>query len=261
MKVPFRIAVAIAVGVLAPVSARAEHDHGGGHHHADAAVESKFGAGAGLVAARYNTPLYLGDYQGVVPKVTWTYGRVAASANIGMYRLVENGLTRYGVSDVVVSGQATLVSRGRAMAGVALPVSLPTGDHQTGFGMGHVMVMPALWASAEVRRVQLSVSAGYGRALGGAHGHAEHGSWPLIDPMNQQELTWSAAATAPLGNVIHAGVLASGGIAIGDGVNRAAGGIGASWRAGHVETSFTLQAGFAGDPFILHGKLESMVHF
>jgi hypothetical protein len=246
--------------VLAPATARAEHDHGGGNH-PTGVLESKIGAGVGLVAARYNTAVYIGDYQGVVPQVTWSRGRYAAAASIGLYRLVENGLTRYGVSDVVVSGQATLVSRGRAMAGVALPVSLPTGDQQTGFGMGHIMLMPALWGSAEVRRVQLSASAGYGRALGGSHGHASHGSWPLIDPMNQQELTWTASAYVPLGRALHAGVRASGAFVIGDGMNRAAGGVRAMWTTGRVDTGFEIQAGFAGDPFILRGLLESMVHF
>lgn len=260
MKVPLWIVVAISVGVLAPTRARAEHDHGGDHH-PTAELRSKLGAGVGLVAARYNTRLYLGDYQGIVPNVTWSRGRFAAAANIGFYRLVENGLTRYGVSDVVVSGQATLVSRGHAMAGVALPFSLPTGDDRTGFGMGHVMLMPALWASAEVRRVQLSASAGYGRARGGPHGHASHGSWPLIDPMNQQEMTWSASAYVPLGSAIRAGLRAAGGIAIGDGTNRAAGGVRAMWTSGRVNTGFEIQAGFVGDPFTLRGLLESMVHF
>jgi hypothetical protein len=221
---------------------------------------SSFGAGVGLVAARYDTEIYAGDYQGVLATLSWTRGRFGASAGMGAYRLVENGLTRYGVSDVVVSGQATLVESSRALFGVALPVSLPTGDRYAGFGMGHPMVMPAMWASASVLRLQLGGSVGYSRAIGG-EAHHDHGSWPIVDPMNLQELTWTANAYAPLGAAIHVGVRMSGGIPIGDGRDRASGGVRVIWSQARIETAFEVQAGLTGDPFILRGLAESAVHF
>src|SRR4051812_7985908 len=167
MNIEIRIAAVAALGLLASGTARAEHDHGGGNHHpAEAAAPgSMFTAGVGLVAARYDTDVYLGDYQGVVPAVAWIRGRFGASANLGMSRLTENGATRFGIADVAVSAQATLVEHGGAIFGVALPVSLPTGDHLTGFGMGHVMVMPAAWGSGAIGRVHVGASAGYSRAL------------------------------------------------------------------------------------------------
>ncbi len=253
------ITAALAVGAVAPGFARAEHEHGGGHHHPADAVSS-FGAGVGLVAARYDTEVYAGDYQGVLPTVSWVRGRFGASVGVGAYRLVENGLTRYGISDIVLSGQATLVEGPRAMLGVALPVSLPTGDQVGGFGMGHPMVMPAVWVSAAVQRVHVGGSVGYGRALGG-EAHHDHGSWPLVDPMNLSELTWTANAYVAVGGSIQAGVKVSGGVPIGDGRNRANGGVRAIWTQGQVETAFEVQAGFAGDPFILRGLVESAVHF
>ncbi len=262
MKVFLRIAVAFALGVFSPGKARAEHAHGGGHHPAAEPV-SAFGVGVGLVAARYDTQIYGGDYQGVVPAATWMRRRLAASAAVGLYRLVENGARRYGVSDVVVSGQATLLERSRGAFGVALPVSLPTGDHVTGFGMGHVMLMPGVWANGEpggFGGLQLGAAIGYSRALGGAE-HHDHGSWPLVDPMNLQELTWSASASVPLGHVIRTGLRMSGGVPLGDGRQRVTGGVRAIWTAGRVESGFEIQAGLAGDPFILRGLLESAVHF
>ncbi|CAN5899980.1 hypothetical protein BH11MYX3_BH11MYX3_11090 [soil metagenome] len=259
MRVPIWIAALFAMGQLASGEARAEHDHGGGHHHS-AGTPSSFGAGVGLVVARYDTDVFIGDYQGVLPSVMWMRGRFGATANVGLYRLTENGARRYGFSDVVLSGQVTLLERHRALLGVALPVSLPTGDHATGFGMGHVMVMPALWASSSLRRVKLGASAGYGRAIGGGTAH-DHGSWPLVDPMNLQELTWTASAYTPLGTELHAGVRMSGGVPIGAGRNRVTGGGRAIWTARSVETAFEIQAGFAGDPFILRGLVESAVHF
>jgi hypothetical protein len=259
MRVPFWIAVALAVGAVAPGEARAEHDHGGGHHHPVETVAS-FGAAVGLVAARYDTEVYAGDYQGVLPTVSWMRGRFGATAGVGAYRLVENGLTRYGISDVVLSGQATLAEGRGAICGLALAVSLPTGDDVTGFGMGHVMVMPAVWASGAMGRVRVGGSVGYARAIGGEADH-DHGSWPLVDPMNLQELTWTANAYLPLARALQAGVKMSGGVPIGDGRNRVSGGVRAIWTQGHVETAFEVQAGFAGDPFILRGLLESAVHF
>lgn len=257
MRVQLWITVALALAM--PALARAEHDHGGGHHRPVETVSS-FGASVGLVAARYDTKVYLGDYQGILPAVSWMRGRFGASAAVGAYRLVENGLTRYGVSDVVLSGQATLVQASAGMLGVALPVSLPTGDHVTGFGMGHVMVMPAVWASATVRPLRLGGSIGYGRAIGGDT-HHDHGSWPIVDPMNLQELTWTANAFVSLGSGLQAGAKMSGGIPLGEGRNRVTGGLRAIWTQGRVETAFEVQAGFAGDPFILRGLLESAVHF
>jgi hypothetical protein len=259
MRVPFWIMAALALGAFAPGTARAEHDHGGGHHHPVETVSS-FGAGVGLVAATYDTEVYVGDYQGVLPTVSWMRGRFGASAAVGAYRLVENGLTRYGVSDVVLSPQATLVERKGAIFGVALPVSLPTGDRYGGFGMGHMMVMPAAWASAPIGPVRVGGSVGYARAIGG-EAHHDHGSWPLVDPMNLQELTWTANAYVPLARALQAGVKMSGGVPIGDGRNRASGGVRVIWTQGQVETAFEVQAGFAGDPFIVRGLVESAVHF
>ena len=253
------ITVALVLGVVAPGVARAEHDHGGGHHQPVEPVSS-FGAGVGLVAARYDTKVYVGDYQGILPAVSWTRGRFGASASVGAYRLVENGLTRYGMSDVVLTAQATLVEGRGAMLGIAVPVSLPVGDHVTGFGMGHVMVMPAVWASGAVRRVRVGGSVGYGRAIGGEADH-DHGSWPIVDPMNLQEITWTANAYLPLASGLQAGVKMSGGVPIGDGRNRVTGGVRVIWTQSTVETAFEVQAGFAGDPFILRGLLESAVHF
>ncbi len=260
MRVPIWITALSALGLLASGDARAEHDHGGGHHHA-ASTPSSLGAGVGLVAARYDTEVFVGDYQGVLPSVTWMRGRFGASANVGLYRLTENGARRYGVSDVVLSAQVTLLEHAASLLGVALPVSLPSGDPATGFGMGHVMVMPAVWAATAARQVRIGGSVGYARAIGGETDH-DHGSWPLVDPMNLQEVTWTASAYAPLGSeLLHAGVRMSGGIPIGSGRERVTGGVRAIWTARSVETAFEIQAGIAGDPFILRGLVESAVHF
>ena len=254
-----RIGLVALLGTSVPVVARAEHHHDGPHLHG-ASVSSSFAAGVELVAARFETMTFIGDYQGVLPSVQWARGRFGATANLGVYRLMENGRRLYGVGDFAVSGQAVLLGRGAGHLGVAVPVSLPTGDDVTGFGMGHVMMMPTVWASWGTPRLLLGAAVGYGRALDGTT-HHDHGAWPLVEPMNMQEVTWGVNADVPLGRVIRAGVRASGGVAIGTGHDRAVGGLRAAWVEGRVETAAELQAGIAGDPFVVRGLVESVVHF
>lgn len=248
--------------LVLPGRAAAEHDHGG--HHQDPApgepTHSVVTASVALVAARFATRLYVGDYQGVVPKVAWDRGRFGASASLGLYRLSENGLTRRGLGDAVVAGQLTLMRYGGSMVGISMPVSLSTGDGLAGFGMGHVMVMPAVWAMTVAGDLSLSSSFGYSDALGAAAGH-DHGAWPLVEPMNMRELTWSATAELPLGISTRIGAHVAGGIPIGAGSERVTAGLRAAWTAGRVETMFEAQAGIAGDPFRFRGLLATAVRF
>lgn len=268
--------VACTLGYSAQQTARAEHNHGGmdAHHHdhdpdhpqrdndLDKTAGSSFAAGVQLVAARFETRTFVGDYQGLAPSLAWFRGWAAASVNMGLYRLTENGRVVYGVGDLVVTGQVTLLQRPSAMLGLAMPVSLPTGDDITGLGMGHVMLMPTIWASATIGRLDLGASVGYGRALGDPAAHHDHGVWPLVDPMNMQELTWTAMAELPLGTAIRVSARMNGGVPLDDlGHDRVIGGLRASWTEGPVETRFEVQAGLLGDPFSFRGLLETMVHF
>lgn len=266
--------IAFTLGLTATRVGRAEHNHGGmpAHHHdpdhdshhdhVDEVTASSFAAGVQLVTARFNTRTYIGDYQGLAPSVAWSKGRLAASANTGLYRLTENGRVVYGIGDLVVTGQITLLQRSSTMLGLAMPISLPTGDDVTGLGMGHVMFMPAVWGSATLGDLDLGASVGYGRALGDTGAPHDHGVWPLVDPMNMQEVTWTATAELPLGRAIRVSARMNGGVPLDDvGHDRVIGGLRTSWTEGRVETRFELQAGLVGDPFSFRGLLESMVHF
>ncbi len=266
--------ITLALGLGASRIARAEHNHGGlrPQHHApdhpphhervEEVARSSFAAGVQLVAARFNTQTYIGDYQGLTPSLAWSRARLAASANTGLYRLTENGRVVHGVGDLVVTGQVTLIQRSGAMLGLVMPISLPTGDHVTGLGMGHVMLMPAVWGATTLGSLDLGASVGYGRALGDTGATHDHGVWPLVDPMNMQEITWTATAELPLGRAIRVGARMNGGVPLDDvGHDRVVGGLRTSWTEGRVETRFELQAGLVGDPFSFRGLLESMVHF
>jgi hypothetical protein len=248
----------VAIIVMAPAVAMAEH-----HHHGmvtGEAEQGSFAAGLSLVAAQFDTMEYGGEYQGLVPSMRWSHDRFAVMANLGVYRLQKNGLELYGAGDAMVHGQARLVGDGHVNAGLALAVSAPTGDNLQGLGMGHPMVMPAAYGHWGKGMVSVDGSVGYGRAIGGESHHA-HGVWPLIEPMNMQEVTYAASADVVLAKQLRAGGRVSGAMPIGDGISRVIGGARVLWTEGRVDTAFEIQAGIAGDPFTLRGVLETALRF
>ncbi len=244
-----------ALLLLSASSARADHAHAIDHDRAHA-----FGASVTMIAATYDIMLYAGSYQGIVPAVTWANQRFAAGASAAVYRLEKNGALIHGFGDVVVHGQAMLAGDHHARAGVIVAVSAPVGNEQRGFGMGHPMAMPALYGSGHVGRIAFAATAGYSRAIAGSTDH-DHGMWPIVEPMNPSELTWSAASDVAITRELHGGVRFSGGVPIGDGDHRAVGALRAGWGRGRFSTAAELQAGLVGDPFTVRGVLSTALAF
>jgi len=260
------MAVVIALGLLAaPRRASAQH------HHDEPAVWSTtgtFSASLGLQAAGFDTPLYTGSYQAVVPTLGWTGRGLALFAMLGLYHVEENGRRVYGVGDVMVTGRATLVTRDTLALGVALHASVPTGVQVDGLGMGHVMMMPSLWGSARHGALTLDASAGYSRALvalGGAH--HDHGAWPLVDPMAMQELTWGAGASVDLGACVAscvrvgANVLGAQPFGVAMTTPRISAAARLSWGTPRFVTAMEVATGIAGDPFTIRGGVTGSVQF
>ena len=242
--------------VLSRGDARAEHVHGP----APVTATSTFGAGLSLVAARYDQMLYDGDYQGFAPVLRWSNARFAVSASMPFYRLVENGRTLYGPGDGVVAGQVTH-QHAAWLGGIVVAVSLPIGEQRNGLGMGHAMVMPAMFVAVAIDRVRLGATAGYGRALGNPGEEHDHGQWPIVEPMNLAELTWGASGDVAIVRSVTAGARLLGAVPIGDGQARIVAAARTAWTTGPVETGFELQAGVHGDPFSFRGVLETTLRF
>jgi hypothetical protein len=251
-----RIPIALAI-VLACAPAYAQHDHGG-HEHIDAA--RPFAATVALVAASFDTMLYLGNYEGVIPSVSWADGRFSAVVSGSAYRLEKNGAAFYGAGDVGVHGAARILRRGASSVGVAFAASLPTGHESHGLGMGHPMLMPAVVGEWSTSRVHVGASVGYSRAIGGGS-HEGHGAWPIVAPMSPSEISWSAGADVRIGHAVSAGARSAGGVPLGSGEARAmvAGRI--AWQASRVETAVEVQVGVAGDPFNLRGVVSTALSF
>jgi hypothetical protein len=258
-----RLGVAALVGSFAPQTqvAHADHDHAFAmsETHQEA---SELSAEIAVEAARFDSEFYIGSYQGVTPSLGWARGRFGASAALSLYHLDENGLSVYGLGDAMAAGHATVVATEMLQAGVALHVLFPTGSELQQLGMGHMMAMPSAWAAWRAQPVNVMASAGYGRAMtslgGGQH---DHGSSPLVDPMNMQELTWSAGVDLDVGHGVRVGGRALGGVPIGTGRTRAIGGGRVAWGTPRVSTAVELQAGFAGDPFTIRGVVETTLRF
>jgi len=235
----------------------------GGHDHGHAGG-SRYSASLGLIVADYDARLFSGDYQGLVAGAGWMRGRFAISGRLPVYRLNKNGKEVDGIGDLMLHLHASVLGRGPWSAGVMLMASAPTGNDAQGLGMGHVMVMPDVWGSWATRAFAITGSFGYARAVGGAAAHAEHGGgsmWPLVEPMNPSELTWSATGMVALDRTLGAGIRAFGAVPIGDGETRLVAGVRVIWRAGRAETSAEIQNGVVGDPFGLRGILETSVRF
>ena len=248
-------------GCIIPAIAHADH-HGMVMTEGENS-RSTFGAGVSLLAATYQTMTFGGDYEGIVPAGTWSMGRYAAGANMPLYRILENGNRRYGIGDFVANGQVALLLDHDVRAGMSFAVSAPTGDDMIGLGMGHLMLMPAAWAGARMGRVIGAASFGYSRALVDDASHHDHGMWPLVEPMNMSELTWSASGEVAVGSGVRTGARFAGGIPLGamPGHERVIGVLRVAWGSGRIETAAEAQTGLVGDPFDIRGVLQTSLRF
>ena len=256
MNMVVRIFVCLA---LASAPAFAQH-----HHGMEAQPEASrdvFGAGVALIAASFDTMTYGGNYEGVLPSVRWSRPRFGVAVTAGFYRLAKNGGEVFGVGDLTVHGQAMIAGDARASVGVIAGVTVPTANGQQGMGMGHVMLMPALYGAYGFDRFDVVATAGYSRALGGDADH-DHGPWPLVEPMLMSELSWSAGGNVHATKDVRVGAGLSGGIAVGGpGDSRLVGAARVGWHAGRVDTAAEIQTGLAGDPFNVRGVVSTALSF
>jgi hypothetical protein len=256
MHMPLRIIVGLA---FASGTAYAQH-----HHEMEMQPEAPhdvFGVGVAVVAASYETMDYAGNYEGVLPSVRWSRPRFGVAATAGYYRLEKNGAKLWGQGDLTVHGQVLIAGNARASVGAIAGVMAPIANGQRGMGMGHVMLMPALYGAYGFERIDVVATAGYSRALGGDLDH-DHGPWPLVEPMLMSEISWSAGGDLRATSDVRVGGRLSGGIpAGGPGETRMVGALRVGWHAGRVDSAAEVQAGLAGDPFTVRGVVSTALSF
>ena len=203
-------------------------------------------------------------YQGAAISLAIGWRRLAVHGALGGHRVDGHGT---GVDDARVGATVTLTpARAAITAGLSTTLAVPTGDAEAGRGMGHTMVAGGAWLRAARGRGSIEASAAYTRALGDGAAHAAHlhGSdlWPLIDPMNAEEVlgdVTAAVAVVPSRLALRAGVQA--GVPIERGTTRAAAALGARLERGTVAITATAAVPLAGDPFVARGQLEVAVRY
>jgi hypothetical protein len=129
--------VLVVLGITASTRARAQH-----HHEVATAVaphELGVRIAVSAIAARFDTGIYAGDYEGVALAAGFARGRFAVHAVAPLYRLRENGADRYGPGDVMFGGDAIAFASRAWMIGGSVMAGAPTGDGLAGLGMGHTM--------------------------------------------------------------------------------------------------------------------------
>ena len=218
---------------------------------------ARFRATAGLQFASYDVAGERGDYQGVYAGVAYRHRWFGLEAVLPAYRLGREGATEYGLGDVIVTARGTALSlrEGAISLGLELPVMAPTGSADRQLGMGHAMIMPALWFALAQEPFALRAQFGYGRVLGEIEDHSHHGGpgvgrTPLVNPMNQEELEHALALSLGVQRYIAVQARWFGAVPIGDGVTRQVIGAGAIARLDPFELLVEVQVPAAGDPFV-----------
>jgi hypothetical protein len=221
----------------------------------------------GQETARFKSSRYEGHYEDVVVSGSVAWRRLYAGAVLPAYRIVRNGLPGRGFGDLLVHSRARLLGAEGATTngGLALGLSLPTGDARAELGMGHVMLSPGVWATAQVDSISFSSMVAYAKALSGNHVHHHSGVGPLVMPMSSSEIDAALLASVPIHPSVtnlrlRAGL--DGALPLGDenGVARV------DWRAGlqfvdRVTSSIELRLPVTGEVSTLKLVLELSVGF
>lgn len=152
-------------------------------------------ASVGSVYAGYRNGFGEGEYQGLNAALAYQHPWLFVAASVPGYRLVRNGEARTEVGDVALDTRGTVYRDPESgfSLGLGFAATLPTGNGNFGFGMGHTMLMPGLWFSLAQEHFILMLGANYGHAVGahhGAHGGHMHGprSGSIVQPMNASEI-------------------------------------------------------------------------
>jgi hypothetical protein len=204
-----------------------------------------------------------GEYQGVIATVGWNHPLVHVELALPGYRLVRDA-EEIGLGDIAADARFTWVrsSRDELRAGMELAASLPTGDADRELGMGHVMLMPGLWARLTQGPFAFLAQASYGAALGdGRHTQAhsdspEHQhsagavSFPRVNPMNASEFAHALAASYALHPNASVSLRWMGALALdSDGISRQVIAPGLQLMADRLDAALEVQLPLVGDPF------------
>lgn len=110
---------------------------------------------------------------------------------------VDGGSAHKGLGDMRVASRLRVIDDRREgfTLELALAVEVPTGDHHTGLGSGHLELAPSIWAAKIVGPVKFHGAFGGSRSLDTDHGHETVSPMVVADPHSSQELTYQGGLT------------------------------------------------------------------
>jgi hypothetical protein len=204
-----------------------------------------------------------GDYQGVIPNLSWHHPWVTAELALPWYRLEREDQEAIGLGDLTTDVRVAVyrIESGALAFGPELAVSFPTGDADKQLGMGHVMAMPGVWARLEVEKLSIMAQLAWGRALASAEAHAEHAgheghesvaplAGPRVNPMNMTEFEHALGVRYAVHPNLAVTARWLGAVPLDDtGVERQLIGPGLQLTADALDASIEALVPVAGDPF------------
>lgn len=161
------------------------------------------------VFGTFTRPSVTGEYQGLFLTGTVSHPWFTAELAMPGYRIAQTGSHAYGPGDLAFNARGNVYRSAdeSITIGPEVAVTFPTGSADDGLGMGHVMLMPGGFVSWQHAGFTLITQLSYGRALGSASEHAQHGgAWPIVNPMNRSELAHSVGFSA----LVHANLRVTG---------------------------------------------------
>ncbi len=214
-------------------------------------------AGFSLEAAAIDDGLgRRGSFQGAITSLEVSALGARARVALGGYR-VDWANHATGLGDLQLAVQRAVATIGDTRVGAAMSATIPTGDVRDELGMGHPMVMPAVWARWADERSSLLASVVYGSMLGGEHHEMIE---PIVSPMNSEELAAAVRAARTIGRT-EVSASMSGAAPIGPGFSRGAIGAGARWVVAGSELGVDLSVPFGGTPIKTRLVVELMRGF
>jgi hypothetical protein len=212
--------------------------------------------------ASFDNAIGRGEYQGLSANFSVAQTWFVAEVALPTYRIAQVGSHAYGLGDLALAARFNVyqtpdahthsMPMGTLQLGPELAATLPTGDADKNLGMGHVMLMPGVFVQFQQAGWTVLAQVAYGRALG--EGHAQHhdmGPMPLVNPMNQSELTHAIGVSASVHPNLRVSGRLLGAVHVFDhkGRTREILAPGLQLIAGAFDVSLEVQLPVVGDPF------------
>jgi hypothetical protein len=242
--------VAVVVGALAAPAAAQHHHHQHDASPAGDAPAIEVALRLDSAAAEYAGQRYRFDTLAVGGALRWRAFTLGAVQPLHHFA----GEDTTGLGDPHLDAGWRFLAGAHGELGVDLGVMLPAGDAGRGLGMGHAMIMPGVVAVGGDGPWHVAARLGYARALGSGHHHTT--AWPLVSPMNGEQVELGAVLVRALPHHLSVGGTADVAIPIGEGDRLLDLAATASLALGRWSLGAQLGHGYVDHPLGLHGGVS-----